>query len=339
MTLQLTKLIAWFVVVLVAQKGTSVPVPVLDVPSLTQQSELVVVGKVESVRDLGPTTADIQGRSVAAHIIVCQMDVSGVLKGVASSKLSIRYVLPDEPVGYGSVAASSYQIVFLRKDDGEYAFANPYHASLPAVPGTLVEAGDVLSNITRQLGAVVQSTATLSDQKQLALYALSTIRTPQSTTLLREALKQKDSALRLNAAGFLLLRNDVSGLNLAEASLLRPEGDVPRYILHNVAYGISEGVRDQNAVPSLSRLLRAQDIETRRAAASALRHTGSRSALEPLAHALGDGDFEVRYEAVIGLGEITGQSDWGPGMDVFQSEESKYLEHWREWALTNGLLQ
>jgi len=172
----------------------------------------------------------------------------------------------------------------------------------------------------------------------MALYALSTIRTPHSTTLLRQGLKEKESALRLNAAGFLLLRNDLSGMNLAESSLLHPEGDVPGYILHNVAYAISEGVRDSNAVPSLSRLVRAEDVETRRAAASALRHTGSRSALEPLAQALRDGDFEVRYDAVIGMAEITGQSDWAPNMELFQSREQDFLRPWRESAVANQSL-
>ena len=86
-------------------------------------------------------------------------------------------------------------------------------------------------------------------------------------------------------------------------------------------------------MPSLTRLLGAQETETRRAAAAALAHSGSRAALEPLSLALNDADAQVRYNAVVGLADLTGQSDWRPNMDVFQSEEDKYLAHWKDWAL------
>ena len=48
--------------------------------------------------------------------------------------------------------------------------------------------------------------------------------------------------------------------------------------------------------------------------------------------ALWDPDREVRYYAVVGLGEITGQNEWTPATDYFAQNEEKFLTHWREWA-------
>jgi len=87
----------------------------------------------------------------------------------------------------------------------------------------------------------------------------------------------------------------------------------------------------------LSRMAHAKELETRRAAASALRHTGAKSALAPLAYLLNDNDLQVRHEAIVGLAEITGDLEWGPNLDLFQSQEQQYLKHWCDWASANGL--
>lgn len=73
-------------------------------------------------------------------------------------------------------------------------------------------------------------------------------------------------------------------------------------------------------------------METRRAAAAALRHTGSNAAVDALSSALQDSDREVRYHAVLGLATITGLDEWGPSLELFDREEERYLTHWRAWA-------
>ena len=310
--------------------------PILDVPSLAAESDLIVVGSVKSMHDGGVTSVSTSEGSVQARLFVCEVEVDSVLKGtIAGPKILLRYILPGEPIGYASVV-EGYQMLFLKKVNSEYALASPYHASLPAVPGAGTGGRDDLAKIVGRLGAVLQSTAAPVDQKQIALYALSTIRSPESTGLLRGGLEQRDEALRLGAAGFLLLRNDLSGIETAEYALTHPEG-LPRNALHNLDYAIAEGVKSKDAVPALSRLAQVRDLETRRAVASALRHSGSRSALGPLAYMLDDSDLQVQHDAVMGLAEITGDLEWGPNLDLFQSQEQEYLKHWHSWALANGL--
>jgi hypothetical protein len=36
-----------------------------------------------------------------------------------------------------------------------------------------------------------------------------------------------------------------------------------------------------------------------------------------------------RYYTVVGLAQITGESDWRPTMEQFRTNENKYLDHWR----------
>lgn len=319
-----------------AGRANGIPVPILDVPALAAASDLIVVGKVESTRDGGATLIDFAGNSVAGRLVLCEVEVDHVLKGMASGRqISFRYSLPSEPIGYASVVLG-YQMLFLKRSDSDYSLASPYHASLPAVPGTSAVGGNGLAKIGESLGWVLESPTASLGQKQTALYALSTIHNLGSTDLLREALQQRDPVLRLNAAGFLLLRNDLSGVQDAEKALVHPEG-LPGNLIHNLDYAIAEGVRDKDAVPMLSRLARVQALETRRAAAVALRHTGSKSALASLVYLLDDDDLQVRHEAVMGLAEITGDLEWGPNLDLFKSEEQQYLKHWQEWASANGL--
>jgi HEAT repeat protein len=61
-------------------------------------------------------------------------------------------------------------------------------------------------------------------------------------------------------------------------------------------------------------------------------HTGSNSAIDPLLSALDDLDPMVRYYSVVGLAEITGQTDWRPNIDDFTSDPNRYLKHWHEWS-------
>jgi hypothetical protein len=336
MKLQIPKVAVVLLLSLVGEMGNAIPIPTLNVPALASASNLIVVGNVVSTRDGGDTSVSLFGSSVPARLVVCEVNVDVVLKGTAEGRrISFQYISPSEPIGYVTIAVG-YQILFLNKAGSEYSLASPYHGSLPAVPSAIAEGGDEVGRIAAVLGEVLDSTTASQGQKQMALYALSTIRTPVSTELLRKAVEQQDSELRLNAAGFLLQRDDLSGLGIAEHALEHPQG-LPWPTLHNLDYAIGEGVKNKDAVPALSRLAQVQDLETRRAAASALRHTRSRSALGPLANLLDDNDLQVRHDAVMGLAEITGDLEWGPNLDLFRSQEQQYLKHWRDWASANGL--
>jgi HEAT repeat protein len=67
----------------------------------------------------------------------------------------------------------------------------------------------------------------------------------------------------------------------------------------------------------------------------ALRNIKTETAIKPLAGALDDSDWEVRWGAVMGLAAIAGPdkdgNSWYPAYDAFKENERLYLDHWREW--------
>jgi len=199
------------------------------------------------------------------------------------------------------------------------------------MPAAAAEGGALLDRLAACVGAVIESTETSPDQKRQAIFVLGETPGATSALLLQSASRLYEPTLRLGAVAAMLLRNDISGLQLAAEALLLPAEGPPSETTQNLLSGISVGVKNPLAVPTLATLLRQGNDPVRRAAASALVHTASQSAIDALAQALDDGDYQVRYYAVVGLADITGQRDWRPNTDDFRDREASYLSYWKEW--------
>ena len=317
---------------------SAVPVPPLDVPNLTDSAELIVVGRVAHVWETSRSDMEVRGTIMPVQAIRADMQVDRVLKGTLNIlPLTIEFLMPISPggsMGYHGILQSTYRVVFLKHGDHGYEFASPYYPSLVAVPGVSMHGETPLDAIVTELSAVLKASLSSPDEKREAVLALGTIRTSSASEALRAANTSQDVSVRFVAVQGLLLRNDFTGLRMAVDELLQPRSGIP-HMSHNLAYAISQSRPDERSIPEVSRLLHSASVETRRAAASALRNTGSRSAIDGLTTALSDNDFEVRYFGVIGLAEITGQSEWRPLEDEFKSNEQRYLSHWLQWATAN----
>jgi HEAT repeat protein len=180
------------------------------------------------------------------------------------------------------------------------------------------------------IGAVIGSADAPTDQKLEALHVLSLTRHPSAVTAVRVAMKDSDPTVRLGAAVALLNANDAGALREIEETLNRP-GRLPIDLVRNLQAALSVGIRDPAAVPSLTRLLRAESVETRRAAVQALMNTRSASAIEPLRVALDDADFSVRYEAIRALARMTEQPDRLPSRESFRANEELFIRYWKDW--------
>lgn len=316
--------------------ASSVPIPVMDIADLAERADLVAIGQVILVTQKDTRTVELNGTATRVRVMAGEMRVDHTLKGaINATQLSFEFELQDTSGGYSGIAPASYRMLFLKKTNSGYSFVSNYYPSVVAIPGIPPGDGGTLDNISLQLESVVKDAHSDISRRQEALYALRTLQIPRATAALERALQEKSIDLQLVAAAALLERNDTAGMQIAEAALTKRPPAIPGYLLHNLTYAISEGVRNDRAVPALARLLQLPDIETRRAAASALWHTHSDAAASALAAALNDQDFEVRFYSVIGLAEITGQSEWHPNMEVFHGDETRYLEHWRNWAQEN----
>ncbi len=322
------------VLLLFAFIAKAVIIQALDLDKLTADATLIVAGQVISVQELAKTTVQVGDRRLSAREMIAELRADHVLKGNArsSSRLSFHFVIPDEFIGWRSVTPSGYRVFFLVESSGEFSIANPYHPSIPAVPNTDTGEGAPIERVVIQLAAVLESSNSSSEDKREAVFDLSKTQTAAAVHALRRVAEVKDLNLRLSVSAALLEHGDISTLQFAEDNLVKPDPTTPADLLHNLSYAILIGVKDESAVPELVRLLRAGSAETRRAAASALMHSGASSAVDPLLSAIDDSDPMVQYYAVVGLAEITGQTDWRPNTFDFSSDSKKYLDHWREFA-------
>jgi hypothetical protein len=309
-------------------------VPGIDLDRLTDESELIVTGELVSLQN-GPTVQLREGSlEFAARSVTGVVSIDQILKGEAPAReISVKFFVPEIFVGWRSVELRKYLVFFLKTESTEqFRFTSPYIRTAAAYRGGQFEGSTPIDRVVSAIYSAYSSAAARTDQKLELISLLSSSKSSASTNVLRSILSSDDLALRLTADGALLERNDISGMAEAVEALLRDSQVLPENVSHNLLYGIAEGVKDPKSIPHLEQLLRSNDLETRRAATSALMHTHSSEAIAPLEIALEDSDFVVRYYGVVGLAEITGQIDWRPNMDVFRADQERYLKHWRDWS-------
>jgi len=323
----------WLLLVSFFLSAGATIIPALDLAMLTQGSSHIVVGRVITVRDVGRTNIFIEGQSFSARSQIVEVQAERLLKGETTGNvISFQLIQPDVFMGYGSVRANQVGMFFLKRDAGnELIVTSPYYPSVVAsLEAPELSNGD-LNNVISEVIGVITSQRTSAGDKIKAIAALDSVRTPIVAEALHKAADSAHEDLRINAIAALLRRNDISKLGSAESILANTSAVADPNLLDNLAFALYS-VHDPQAIPSLVRLLDSNFLQARRSAAAALRSTGDNAVLEHLAKALYDSDKEVRYQAVMGLAEITGQYSWGPSLNLYDEDEQRYLEHWHNWA-------
>lgn len=312
------------------------PGRILDRTSLVAESDVIVAGTVVPSSGAGKTSLAVGDQEIPASILDLEIHVDDVIKGTAKRDLSVALILPAVGIGYKDIPVGIRRTIFLKNSDAGFVVTSPYYPSLPAGSDIRESGVSPFDYVLTSITAVVKpnSGASPSDQ-QIAIMALRSVKSPAATAGLEVALSNPDATLRLSALAALLARGEVNVLSTAESVLDHPDSSIPDYLYGNIASGIGEGISNPDAVPNLSRLLANPRVDVRRVAATALRNTRSRTALPALVAALSDHDFKVRYYAVIGLADITGESDWRPLEGDFSANEPKYLQYWKEWGMSS----
>jgi hypothetical protein len=304
----------------------------LDLERLTNDADLIFIGRVNSTRARPPITTLVEAPGVVAQPMIASLSIDRLVKGVISAQtVDAEFVLVNVPSRYTRIEPTQFGIFFLKKNaQGTYGVLDPTYPYVvaPSNPTVSVERG--LDLVVDLVGQVLLGATSIEDRR-LAVKTLSSARTEKATGLLRQGAKDRDAVVRMQSISALLNRDDVATLEAAETILLNPPADTEQYLLDNVSAAL-EGVRNPRAIPILQRLLKSSDSHTRLSVVAALRQMHISNAIEGLVIALSDENRDVRYEGVIGLAELTNQSEWGPAIDTFQKDEQRYLDHWKEWA-------
>jgi hypothetical protein len=314
---------------------SAVPVPLLDLSTLTRDADLIVIGRVAAVQEIEPTTINRGSQSLPAHLMRASLQTYRVLKGRSSQKVVFfDFVSPETFLGYRGIVTNQLGMFFLRSSSNRrYVVANPFYPFVVACQAVRQPSeGDDLDRVVAELAHVLVARETSLNERREAVHVLGTVKSPASVAALRRSARKGDTILRLEAIAALANLGDISILEIAADNLLNPPEGVDDYLLKNLALAIGAGIKDPQALPSLTHLLSAPDVIVRRSAARAIRRMRVKDDINALILMLGDSDREVRYEGVIGLSETTGQDEWGPSVTLFASEEERFLSHWRDWA-------
>jgi len=312
-------------------------VPTINITKLVDNADVIVMGTVVRITDMGPTSVATFNNPVAGRMMSGEMLVDQVLGGPTTlSSVQFQFSVPSVAIGYRGVRSSSYRILFLKRNGEHYEFVSPYYPSVVAIAGSRIQSERPLDKVLEVIASVLRSPDASEAQKREAIDTLWGVNNALATSGLRSMLQQgartvQLHAIQLHAAAALLAVGDISALPIAEEELLRPDASLPPEALPNLRGGLSRGIMADEAIPALARLLRQGDTETKRAAALALRRTHSPAALRPLADALNDADVEVTHNALMGFAETTGQPEWGPSMPTFLADRERYLAHWKDW--------
>jgi HEAT repeats len=314
-----------------------------DVTALAEQADLIVVGRVAREDKLQETTLPPNEGNFPAWVTVVRLHAEGVLKGVPGGRsVSFRALLPVWGVGaeaprYKPVNVGQFGIFFLAGTSAGYEVLDPYCPYLPAAPGAPPQQGNPVDAVAGELAYVFESHDPSVQSRWArweAVKALETVKRPSATAALREAAHDSDALVRVWAISALLRRDDISMLDEVEKLVPIPPDPSVQNLTAELGFAVGT-IKDGKAVPSLIRLLWSKDVNIRRGAAEALRNMHDPKAVKPLSRALFDSDQQVRYYAVVGLGETTGQNEWTPSIANFDKNEKKFLDHWREWAKEN----
>jgi len=318
---------------LIGLLATATIIPALDVAGLTRNSDLIVVGLVSALQDGSAVSIDFQGNPVVGRQMLTTFQVVRMVKGnFNASELTFSFFVPNQSLGYRSISKGQFGMFFLRHDSAVgYTITNPYYPWLVAARKAPKLRGKENDRVLSETLNVLSSGDGSPEERMAAVEVLKSVQNEAANSALKLASGDTDLNVRFLAMAYLLRRNDVSQITSAEQALLKPAPTTNPYVVSRLLVGI-QSVRDPRGVPALLRLLAGGVTETRRSAAGALAEIGDSTSIPGLSVALYDSDRLVRYYAVSGLANITDQDDWGPSLPSFETDEERFLAHWREWV-------
>jgi hypothetical protein len=320
-------------------RAAAAPGPVIDLARLVNGSDVIAVGEIVSVQDRGTESFPYAGRTFSGRRMEGFLRVYRIVKGsTGRHSLSFKFINPDDFIGYGSILRGQFGMFFLKGSQRSgYEPTSPYYPFiLAAATSPAKQYNNVPDQIVEEIRTFMDSPATSQGERRMAVNWLGTLRTENSIGALRKLLRDADPEASIEAATGLMKWGDLHALKKAVELLINPPPVSNETLFWGLAQALGDGIRAPSAIPSLVPLLSAKEPYARRAGASALRETHSKDAIGPLSFALYDPDHMVRYQAVIGLAEITGQNEWGPSIDHFAKQEDRFLEHWRDWVRDHG---
>jgi len=104
------------VLIAIATTAAAVPVPLIRLSDLIEQSDVIVTGTVTAVYDDGPALIDRFGATMTGRMKLADISIDAVVKGTVGGNVRVRFTAPDEFIGYESVGGEQFSYVLLSKE-------------------------------------------------------------------------------------------------------------------------------------------------------------------------------------------------------------------------------
>lgn len=312
------------------QGASAVPVALPSIPSLVNQSNSIVIGRV-----VGQSAVAEDRQAVSVRV---ERQLMGTRDG-SSDLLEYRFSL--RAPGAAGPADGERAIFFLRCEAFSACIAtSDVRQRVVAAQKTVQKAvqdfgpdrTDALAQVTAELLGVVEGVDEPPSSKRQAVGLLRyCVPAEQSKLVLKRIVTSTDSSSRLAAVAALAWWGDVADIDSIRAEMSDPRREQQNLVREAAwALHVLEPV-PASAVVALTPWLKSSDRFVRESAAAALRTIGTKDAGHALArYALDDEDPDVLYYAVSGLIKTVGRGDY-PAMDVFEKDRDKYVAEWKAW--------
>lgn len=343
-----------FILVLaIAISGTAyatLPPPAQSPAQSIDAANVIVVGRITQAE----VVADSSGQPIQTAVV----QVDRVLKGqpaLKGGKLDFYYPLTNASL---PVHSDQFGIALLRSaGNGALSPVDASTAFLPALPtpppinainplqALTAELANVLtrppSDLLRAVGTGWQHKSYAPAQQAQYLYASASSmldRLPPAVTvpiLKQLAATTSSPAARLALVSTLVEAGDESLLDSAAPLVVNPPEDLQPAVVW-LSSAIGNYAKTPAALGCASALAQSPILEAQEGAFSALRHIGTTGAVKPLTLGLESNNRMVRYYAVTGLAQITGQRP-APSLPDFEQNEAGYVQFWRQKAAEGSL--
>lgn len=325
-----------FALPLVGLADPSTPMSELDIRTMFDGSQAVLVGTVTGARLLGESDpAILQSETTRIQRWEATIRVLQAYKGNVGSTIRVAFTVqvPASSSRYGpSLDRGETALLFLvDSSDGRYAFANPEWGKFRLssfVRSNKAGSGPELleSDLDRTLADNTSGTKNVLD-------VLLTFRKISAMTESQAAALSGSQNVGVAAEAFAVLLNTRKNQYYAKlAQFLSQKGSAVR---GDDLVAIFSRVQDpgSNADPKIFDELSTLPLPPIELAAMyALRKIRSPESVSTLIGHLDDPDNNIRYLAVIALNEILQNGDdFGPSNSDFDRNPQAYIDRWKHW--------
>src|SRR5262245_43829843 len=166
-------------------------IPALNLRSLVESADLIVLGRVSAPTDLGQASTDGSGDQ-DVRLMTGRIAVRQVLKGQKQDSVEFWSPVWRGAVRVGDIAPDVDGVFMLKRRATNLEFVSPFYPVLRTVVGPRIEAAEPLDAVVEAMSMVFQVPMTSAAMKRRTVYDLGRLPLPAAVPALRMAARDSN---------------------------------------------------------------------------------------------------------------------------------------------------